>query len=69
MVNQSIVTVESIYELQNIRNKADYIVLSQGNGLYYKLKLNREEEEEKKEEEEEELTIKLKYLSKYGRRQ
>ena len=54
------VTVESIYELQNISNRADYTALLQGNSLYYKLKLKREEEK---------LTIKLKYLNKYGERQ
>ena len=59
MVNQSIITIESVYELQNIRDKADCIILLQGNGLYYKLKLKRKEEE---------LTIKLKYLNKYGGR-
>ena len=45
--------------LLSVRGGADCTALPWGNGLYCKLKLKREEEE---------LTIKLKYLDKYGGR-
>ena len=72
-VNQSMATVESVCELQNVkdgadctalpwsvRSRADCTALPWGNGLYCKLKLKREEEE---------LTTRSKYLNKYGGRQ
>ena len=52
--------IKPIKTLYTVRGGADYTALPQGNGLYCKLKLKREEEE---------LTIKSKYLNKYGERQ
>ena len=52
--------IEFIYELQNIKVRADCTALLWGNSMYYKLKLKREEEE---------LIIKLEYLNNYDGRQ